>query len=157
MRPFEAKQTEEWTLPAEGTSALRVRTADSAIRVAGAPVEQIRVVAVKRARGATEAEAHAFLELITVDRRRDGERWIVEAHWPETRPHHVESVGVSFDIQVPHSFTLEARTSNGSVEATGIGEALLRTSNGRITAREIGRGVQAETSNGAVHVESLVD
>src|SRR5947209_3451101 len=153
MRPFEAKRTEEWTLPLEGTRALRARTADSAIRVTGAAVDQIRVVAVKRARAATEAEAQAFLDQITVERQRDGERWLVEANWPEPRPHHVESVGCSFEIQVPHGFNLEARTSNGSIEATGVGEAFLRTSNGRITAREIGRRLAAETSNGAIQLE----
>src|SRR5207249_2883715 len=108
MKPFEAKRTEEWTLPSEGTSALRARTADSAIRVTGAVVDQIRVVAMKRARAATEAEAQAFLDQITVERQRDGERWLVEANWPEPRPRHVESVGCSFEIQVPHGFNLEA-------------------------------------------------
>src|SRR6266851_2136662 len=153
MKPIEAKQTEEWALPIEGTTALRARTADSAIRVVGAPVEQIRIVAIKRARAATESAAQAFLEQIRVDRRRDGECWIVEATWPEPRPHQVESVGVSFDIEVPRGFNLEARSSNGAIEAIGIGEARLRTSNGRITAREVGQRLDAESSNGAIHVD----
>src|ERR1700730_17184919 len=120
MKPFEAKRTEEWELPIDGANALRVRTADSAIRVAGAPVEQIRIVATKRARSATEGVAQAFLDQMNVERRRDGECWIVEATWPEPRPHHVESVGVSFDIEVPRGFHLEARSSNGAIEAAGV-------------------------------------
>ena len=153
MKPFEAKRTEEWALPIDGASALRVRTADSAIRVVGAPVEQIQIVAAKRARAATDAEAQAFLDQIRVDRRRDGDYWIVEAAWPEPRAHQVESVSVSFDIQVPTGFNLEARSSNGAIEASGVGEARLRTSNGRITAREIQRHLEAESSNGAIHAD----
>ena len=153
MKPTEAKRVEEWTLPVEGTTSLRARTADSAIRVVGAPVDQIRLVASMKARAGTEAEALAFLDRIEVQRQRDGDRWLVEAIWPEPRTHHVDSVSVSLDLQVPHDFNLEARSSNGSVEAEGVGEAFLRTSNGRIAARNIGRRAAAETSNGAIHLE----
>jgi DUF4097 and DUF4098 domain-containing protein YvlB len=153
MKPIEAKRTEEWSLPTQGTSGVRARTADSAIRVTAAAGDQIRVVALMKARAATEAEAVAFLDRIEVQRQRDGDRWLIEATWPEPRSYHVEGVSVSLELQAPPEFALEARSSNGSVEAEGVGEAFLRTSNGRIAARNIGRRVAAETSNGAVHVE----
>jgi hypothetical protein len=156
MKPFEAKVTEQWVLPADGARALRVSTADSSIRVAGGETEQILVHATKTARAATEAAARAFLDEMQVERRRDGDLWIVEATWPKPRPREIESAGVSFDIQVPRSLFLEGSSSNGSIEAAGVARALLHTSNGQITAREIAESLEARTSNGAVCVEGCM-
>ena len=153
MKPFEARVTEQWSLPVDDVRTLCVSTSDSAIRVAGAAIDQIHVHAIKTVRAATEAAARAFLEQMKVERRREGERWVIEATWPSPRPHGVESAGVAFEIQAPHGIHLEAKSSNGAIEATGINQARLRTSNGQITAREIAASLEARTSNGAVRVE----
>lgn len=153
MKRIELKATEDMSLPLGGVKALRASTADCTLRVVGSETDEIRVHAVKTVRAATEAAARAFLEQMTVERRRDGDRWIVEAIWPKPRPHDVESAGISLDIQVPRSIDLEALTSNGSVEASGVAHARLGTRNGQIATREIAAALQARTRNGAVHVE----
>jgi DUF4097 and DUF4098 domain-containing protein YvlB len=153
MKPFEAKATEQWSLPVDEVRALRVTTSDSSIRVTGGETDQIHVQSTKTARATTEAAAQAFLDEIQVERRRDGDLWIIEAVWPKPRPREIESAGVSFDIQMPRRLFLEASSSNGAIEATDVARALLRTSNGQINAREIAESLEARTSNGAVHVE----
>jgi DUF4097 and DUF4098 domain-containing protein YvlB len=153
MKPFEAKISEDWSLPLEGAAGLRVRTADSAIRVVGSETDEIQIHATKTARANTESAARAFLDEMKVERRRDGDLWIIEAVWPQPRPRDVEGAGISLEIRVPRGLSLEASSSNGSVEASGVARALLRTSNGSITARDVEESLQLHTSNGAVRVE----
>jgi DUF4097 and DUF4098 domain-containing protein YvlB len=153
MHPFELKTTDQYSLPADEIRALAVTTADSAIRVAADDTNEIQIQAVKRVRAESEAAARAFLDVMTVERRREGDRWIVEATWPQPRPHGVESAGISFDIRTPSGVALEAESRNGAIEATGVAEARLQTSNGQITARQIGASIDARTSNGAVRVD----
>lgn len=152
MTPYEIKVTEDATLPLDAASLLSVSTADSAIRVTGTEGDEIRIHAVKAVRATSEAAARAFLEQMTIQRRRDGDRWIVEADWPQPRPRDIESAGISLDIQAPRCLTVEARTRNGSVEADGVARVRLETRNGRIAARAIDGSVHAHTSNGAIDV-----
>jgi DUF4097 and DUF4098 domain-containing protein YvlB len=153
MEPFKAKTSEDLTLSREGASELSVRTSNGAVQVTAAEGDQLQIHAVKQVRSATQAEAEAFLPLMQIDRRRDGDRWVIEATWPEPRAHHVESPSVSFEIQVPRAMRLEARSSNGRIEATGVAEARLRTSNGEIRARDLVERLEAHTSNGAIRIE----
>jgi DUF4097 and DUF4098 domain-containing protein YvlB len=153
MKPFEVRATEEWSLSADDVNTLCVTTADSAIRVAGEETDTIHVEAIKTARAASEVAARAFLEEMKVERRREGDRWVVEATWPQPRPHGIESAGISFDIRMPSQVALEAESRNGAIEASAVAQARLRTSNGQISARQIGAGVDARTSNGAVRID----
>src|SRR4051794_34945132 len=129
-------ETEEWTLPHEAASALELRTQGGNIRVQGASVDELQVRAVKTARGGSEANARAFLEQMIVERRRDGDRWVVEAQWPQPRPHDIEEAHVNFEIQVPRGMRLEAESRGGNVEASGVGETRLHTGGGNIEAGE---------------------
>src|SRR5262249_18599487 len=152
MQPFKATASEEYTLPREGATELSVRTSNGAIQVTAAEGDTLRIHAVKEVRASTQEAADAFLPLMQIERRRDGGRWVVEATWPEPRAHHVESPHVGFEIQVPREMRLEARSSNGRIEAAGVVEARLRTSNGEIRARDVAERLEAHTSNGALRV-----
>jgi DUF4097 and DUF4098 domain-containing protein YvlB len=154
MQPFKAKASEELTLPREGATELSVRTSNGAIQVTAAEGDDLRIHAVKEVRASTQAAAEAFLPLMQVEQRRDGDRWVVEATWPEARAHGVESPQVSFEIQAPRAMRLEARSSNGRIEAVGVAQAHLRTSNGEIRARDLAERLEAHTSNGAIRVEA---
>jgi DUF4097 and DUF4098 domain-containing protein YvlB len=154
MEPVKAKAIEDLALPREGASELSVKTSNGAVQVTAGEGDQLQVHAVKEVRSATQAAAEAFLSLMQIERRRDGDRWVIEAAWPEPRAHHVESPSVSFEIQVPREMRLEARSSNGRIEATGVTEAHLRTSNGEIRARDLLDRLEAHTSNGAIRIEA---
>jgi putative adhesin len=147
-------EPEEWTLPREGASGLELRTQGGNIRVVGAAVEQLQVRALKKARGDSDADARAFLELMRVERRRDGDRWVVEASWPEPRPRHIEEANVSFEIQVPHGMRLDAESRGGNVEVSGVGETRLHTGGGNIQARDIGGALDVHTGGGNLQVDA---
>src|SRR3954469_9298433 len=129
-------ETEEWTLPREAASVLELRTQGGNIRVTGAAVDELHVRAVKTARGRSEADARAFLERMQVERRREGDRWVVEAGWPAPRPRDIEEAHVNLEIQVPRGMRLEAESRGGNVEASGVGETRLHTGGGNIEAGE---------------------
>jgi DUF4097 and DUF4098 domain-containing protein YvlB len=149
-----ATRTEEWTLPREGASGLELRNQGGNIRVGGAAVDQLQVRALKKARGDSDADAQAFLELMRVERRREGDRWVVEASWPEPRSHRIESANVSFEIQVPHGMRLEAESRGGNVEVSGVDETRLHTGGGNIEARDIGGALDVHTGGGNLKVEA---
>jgi hypothetical protein len=150
----ERTRTEEWTLSREGASDLRLRSAAGNVRVMAGDGERIRVTAVKKVRAAEEARASAFLERMRVDRRRDGDRWLVETSWPEPRAHDVESPRVNFEIRLPRSMRVEAQTGGGNMEATGIQEAHLRTNGGNIDATGI-HGARLHTNGGNVSARDI--
>jgi hypothetical protein len=69
MNPFEAKASDQWTLPREGASDLQVRTPNGAIRVGGAGGDRINVVAVKRVRARSEAAGLSLKHISEPTRR----------------------------------------------------------------------------------------
>jgi hypothetical protein len=72
-------EPDEWTVPGDGASRLDLRLQGGNLRIVGTAADEIQIRAVKTARGGTEADARAFLELMEVERRRDGSRWVVDA------------------------------------------------------------------------------
>jgi Putative adhesin len=147
---YEAKARQDFTLPREGAHELELRSPAGNIRVVAGDRDQIRVDAEKRVRADRESDAEAFLAQMKIDRRRDGDRWIVEATWPEPRRHDVESPYINFEIQVPRGMSLAARTGGGNMEAEGIGEARLRTGGGNVTAREVSGLLDVNTGGGNI-------
>lgn len=149
-RVFEVRGEQEWMLAREEAASLSVRTIAGNVRVVGAAGDRLQIHAVKKVRADVEAEARAFLDEIKVDRRREDDRWVIEATWPNRRPREVRSAEVSFEIDLPRSMRLETQITSGSVEATGIAEARLRTSSGDLVVRDLGGALDAHTSSGSV-------
>jgi hypothetical protein len=154
----EVKAVEMWTMPQEGASELRVRTPDGSIQVVAEDRDGIHVDAIKTASAMSDEDARALLAEIQVTHRREGERWIVEATWPNRS--RVSSAGwmnvsrgVAFEVRVPRDMRLEATSSDGSVDVAGVREARLHTDDGSIHAREIGGRLDAHTSDGSIRVE----
>lgn len=154
MKPFRVTNTEEFTLPREDAATLAVQSSNGAIEVGPGDGEAIRVTATKEVRGTTEEAANAFLQEVRVERRRDGDRWIVEATWPRPHPVEVESPSVRFQIVAPPAMRVEARSSNGAIRVTGMAEVGLQSSNGEVVARGIAGACGARTSNGRVEVDT---
>src|SRR2546428_9064088 len=101
MHPFEAKTSEEWTLPREGAGELALRTPAGNLRVIAAESDQLQVRAAKQVRAAHESAAQAFLALMKIERRCDGDRWLIEASWPDPKLHDAQSPHISFDVTLP--------------------------------------------------------
>jgi DUF4097 and DUF4098 domain-containing protein YvlB len=152
LNTLEAKGSQGWILPREGASNLYVRTPSGAIRTAAAEEDQIRIQATKEVRGPSEAEAQVFLGQMRIERRREGDRWIVEATWPEWVPSGIQSAQASFEISLPRGMRLEAQSGNGAVEATGVAGATLRTDSGDLRARDVAGRLDAHTGNGSIEI-----
>jgi hypothetical protein len=147
-------ETGEWTLPRDGASTLELYTRAGSIQVVGAAVEHLQVRALKQARGDSDADARAFLGQMKIERRREGDRWVVEASWPEPRPRHIKEANVSFEVQVPHGMRLEGESRGGHMEVRGLREARLHTAGGSIEAREVGGALEVHTGGGDLQVEA---
>jgi uncharacterized protein YjbI with pentapeptide repeats len=122
---FEAKASEEWTLPRDGASSLQLRSQGahirSGIRLAPAEGDQLQIRVVKQARAESETEARALLAEVQVERRRDGDAWVVAASWPQKRRVHrvgrntysdEDSRKVTFEIRLPRGMRLDLTRLN---------------------------------------------
>lgn len=156
MQPYRVSENEEWTLPREGAAALAVATGNGAIEVSPGDGDTIHVRATKQVRGESEEAARAFLDQMRVERRRDGDRWIVEAVCPRPRPSGIESPEVRLEITAPRGLRLEARSSNGAVHVAGMAEVSLQSSNGEVVARDVAGPCAVRSSNGRVVAEGCV-
>lgn len=151
--PLEAKADQQWSLRREGASGLELRTRGGNIQVAGADSDQLEIHAIKQARADREEDARAFLEQMKIERRREGDRWVVVATWPEPRASHVQSASVSFEVRVPRGMRLETQSGGGNVDVAGVGETRLRTGGGNIRARNIGGRLEVHTGGGNLQLE----
>jgi len=83
---LKATQSEDWVLPRDGTRTLRLESEGKHIRCrlrfTGMNGEAIAIRVVREARAETEAEARERLGEMKVERRREGDDWIVTATWP---------------------------------------------------------------------------
>jgi DUF4097 and DUF4098 domain-containing protein YvlB len=145
-------EPEEWALPRDGASCLELRTQGGNLRVTGAAVEELQVRAVKTARGGSEADARAFLASMQVERRREGDRWVIEARWPAPRPRYIEEAHVNLEIQAPQGMRLEAESRGGNVDASGVGETRLQIGGGNIEVQEVDGALQVHTGGGNIQV-----
>jgi hypothetical protein len=121
----------------------------------------IHVDAIKKASAASDEDARALLAEMQVTHRREGERWIVEASWPNRpRLRNGSSTAwmnisrtVAFEVRIPREMRLEARSSDGAVEVTGVRDARIHTDDGSIRAWDIGGRLDAHTSDGSIRIE----
>jgi hypothetical protein len=164
-----ATLTEEWSLPREGASGLDLRTQGGNIKVVGGgprsgvvgagprAADQLQVRAFKDARGDSDAGARSFLELMRVERRREGDRWVVEASWPQPRPRGIEQANVNFEIQVPQGMRLEAESRGGNLEVSGVGQPRLHTGGGNLQIAACSGPIALDTGGGNIEIRQAQD
>jgi DUF4097 and DUF4098 domain-containing protein YvlB len=150
MNRFEAKDDQQFTVSREGANGLELRTGGGNVQVVGVEGDQLQIHAARKVRADREADARAFLEQMRIERRRDGDQWVVEATWPDARSHHVESPSVSFEVRLPRGMRLESRTGGGNVEVSGTGETRLNTGGGNVQLRTIGGALNVNTGGGNI-------
>jgi DUF4097 and DUF4098 domain-containing protein YvlB len=146
---FSAKRTTQHTAPAP-MGKLIVEGTNGTINIQGADVDALTVVATQKAYGATQESADAALEEIQILIEESGDDVRVFAVTPK-----LFKGSISFDITLPQSPGLQAKTSNGDVTVKDVhGAVAVKTSNGKVFVSESLEGVAAETSNGAIEVTS---
>lgn len=140
--------------PSAGLAGLVVESQNGSITLIGSEdAEDITVEARYRAQASSEASANRKLEQMSTDIRQEGNRLVMRAVFSSAKVRE----SISYTVTLPHALLVQAKTSNGSLEATDLsGEVTLNTSNGRITVTSE-QGPQeliARTSNGSITISA---
>ncbi|MFO0874772.1 MAG: DUF4097 family beta strand repeat-containing protein [Phycisphaerales bacterium] len=107
-----------------------------------------------RAAGATMEDAMQRLARFSIEATRDASGTLVlKPVFPGPAQ---GNDGASFTVRAPGVWTVDLRSSNGSVTVRDAqGRASLQTSNGSVTAERVGGGVEGRSSNGRITVEQV--
>jgi DUF4097 and DUF4098 domain-containing protein YvlB len=148
------------TLPLPAGTELVLRNVNGALTIDTWDRDQVRVVAEKRVKAASEELAREGLEKLDVNVSRKDGRLRIETDQPkgEGLLSWVTGTSVQYEVRyrltVPRSVKLDAETVNGAVEAEGLaGEIKLGTVNGAVTVRDARGALEAHTTNGAIDAE----
>ncbi len=151
-----ADVTEEETV--ERTAALAaggkvvVEATNGSIHVETWDGDEVRVVARKKARADSAAEARELLSEIDVQVEESGGTVRIAAEVPRSSSWFGgDSATVSFEVTMPADAELDASSKNGSIEVRELGgRARLETQNGSITAKGVGGRLEADSNNGSI-------
>src|SRR5690606_19532802 len=89
------------------------------------------------------------------ERQADGSL-LIRVEWPEDGRKGNEGAHLEIDLPAGAATSIQAKTSNGRIELTGLQTpegARLKSSNGAIVVRGHTGDINADTSNGAVTIE----
>jgi DUF4097 and DUF4098 domain-containing protein YvlB len=144
--------TEEWSnafdVGPKGSLDLSNVAGDIVVTAGGG--SQIKVHAVKRARGADEAEARQVLESTVIDATETAGRLEVRTRHP--RRHHVR-VEVEYQVQVPAETSVTLRSVAGRVRVTGVkGEVRAESVSGDVEVTSAQHVTRARSISGDVAV-----
>ncbi len=172
-REFRAKTVLSQTVPHVAGSALIVETRNGRIEAEAAPQSaEVVIEATLSCGGASQQEADARLAEATLEVFREADQRLAIRPVFPGGPRSGD--GASITVRLPGASGVELRTSNGSIEARGLGGRLvadtsngrvevqdwagpawLDTSNGGIVAANVGGAVEADTSNGSIRLDRV--
>ncbi len=145
------EETVERTVDLASGGEVVVEATNGSIEVETWDSGQVRVVARKKARASSVAEARELLDQVEVIIEESGGSVRISAETPRSGWFGGDSAHVSFQITMPADAELDASSQNGSIEVRDLGaRARLETQNGSITARGVGGPLEAESNNGSI-------
>ena len=134
-----------------GPTTLALANVSGRIAVTAAPGAEIRLEIVKRARGATEADARQRLDATRVDIEERAGR--IDVRTEHTRGR--RGASVDYTVVAPPDTTLEIRSVSGDVSVDGVkGEVRAETVSGDVTAAGLAREASLKTVSGDIKVAS---
>lgn len=140
--------------PSAGLAELVVESQNGTITLIGSDdLEDITVQASYRAQASSEASAKKRLEQMSTTIREEGNRLVIRAAFSSA----MARESISYTVTLPHALLVQAKTSNGALEATDLsGEVTLITSNGRVTltGEQGPQELTARTSNGSITISA---
>ncbi len=156
-RTYGVREDLHLTAPWNDYQRVVVRTCNGSVALSTGDVPEIRISGTKHARAPTVAEAEKKLERLTViagPDSRDASVFVVELECAGLLRN--QSVGASFEIQVPAPCAADVRTGNGSIVVNHLkDEALLETSNGQVTVDNVSGKVDALSRNGRITAKNV--
>ena len=119
---------------------------------------EIQVKAIKRVRSLREKQAEERLKVIKIVVTPSEDTLTIRTVWPKRRRGFQffsggRSASVHYQLKLPRQLNVDARTSNGRLNASGLeGDQLFRSTNGRIEVQEVSGTLEAKTTNGRINV-----
>lgn len=159
-RQSSAFQTEQITraLKIGDRGELLVSNLSGDIVVTRGSGSEVRVEAIKTARGRTDEEAREMLDLVEVTFTERGSRAEVKAVYPDQQGRRQSgrrnvNVSVAYSVSAPENTRLSLRTLSGDVTVTDVrGEISAASTSGDITVRNAGRIATARSTSGDVEI-----
>ncbi len=137
-------------VPAAGLRTLAFELGSNDLVVEGAPGQTTIEV-----RGRACSSDAAWLDQLTVDQHRDGDRVTITPH--AGRDIHFGYAYVDLRVRVPASLAIVAKGDSGDVEARNIGSLDFDTSSGDLVAEHIAGKLGAEVSSGDIRASDIGD
>ncbi len=148
------ERNESLSHPSAELAELEVESQNGSVTLIGSDdVDEITIEARYRAQASSQASANKKLEQMSTDISAEGNRLVIRAVFSSTKMHE----SISYTVTLPSALLVQAKTSNGSLEATALsGAVTLNTSNGRITvtSEQGPKELIARTSNGSITVKA---
>lgn len=154
---FKAKalRDEGVSAPLASGEVLTADTSFGGIKIRGADVQTCEVQAHIQVQAGTQEKADALLEEVFVVLESKGNGLALRVDKPNLG--HNESVGVSYDIVVPHRTTLDCTTSFGTVRVAQIeGNVKAKTSFGSIRCEGVTGNLNLKTSHGKIDMRDIL-
>lgn len=173
ITPLLSSQIEETfrkNIPVESATLLSVENKNGHIEIMTWDKNEIGITAYKKVKAGSRDEAIELMEKLEVVIKVSQDEIEVYTEFPNSRRGKSSgffgwlmgeswntSYSVSYEIKVPEVFNINARSTNGRVEALDCkGRIRLETTNGKIIADNISGSARCSTTNGSIKV-SLVD
>jgi len=145
------ERTENFSIPLTSGSKLELRNSNGRIAIAGADIEECRVVAKVRVKVPDVVKAKELAEKVNINIAPSAGKLFVAVDRSEV-PKRYE-VTVDFDIVARKQLDLLVQNNNGPIAVTNLsGQLDASTNNGAVTAFRVAGSLRLHTNNGKIIV-----
>jgi hypothetical protein len=146
------KAEDQWAKTYQLASGeLEIVNTNGSIEVVGSEGTEVKVVAERTARGATDEDARNVLAGLQIAEDVGANRIRLETKAPAGQG---RSINVKYHVTVPASVDVRLKNQNGSLDAAGIKGALkIETGNGSVKGRDLSGPIEASSTNGSVRLD----
>ncbi len=153
-----AEAHDEWkrSYPVAPGASFEIRNTNGRIKVEAGGTNTIEVVATRRVKAPSEAQAKATLAEFEIEETRSGSHIKLQAKNQAFSFMVNRSKSVDYTVRAPSWVNITLDSTNGDIEVNGAGGTLrAESTNGDIRATSLEGAAEVETTNGNVHLEFL--
>lgn len=150
-----AEAHDEWrrSYPVAAGASFEIRNANGRIRVEAGGKDTIEVVATRRVKAPSEAQAKATLAEFEIEETKSGSHIKLESRTGFSFLVN-RSKSVDYTVRAPSWVNITLDSTNGEIDVVGVGGMLrAESTNGDIRATSLEGGASVETTNGNVHLD----
>jgi hypothetical protein len=151
-----AEVTDEWrrSYPVAPGASFEIENTNGRIRVEAGGKDTIDVVATRRVKAPTEAQARTTLQEFVIEEKTSGSHIKLEAKTERFAFMVNRSKSVDYVVRAPSWVNITLESTNGEIEVVGVGGMLrAESTNADIRATALEGGANVETTNGDVHLD----